>query len=107
MHFEAADQAGQQLAAGGAVLGDQQVEMPAVLRACDALSAMEVLAQPLNADAPFDEPQHVDASVVRLEHDLREVDEPPDGRLDVAAATALELLALSLCRTVGGAEHPV
>jgi hypothetical protein len=89
------------------VVGDQQVEMPGVLRTRDSLGAVEVLAQPLDPDPPVDQPQGVRAGVVGLEHDLREVDEPANRGLDVAAAAALEFLALALRRAVGGAKHPV
>src|SRR5206468_11491484 len=45
-------------------IGDQQVEVPGLLRACDALGAIEVLAQPLNPDPPLDQPQHIGPGVM-------------------------------------------
>jgi hypothetical protein len=44
---------------------------------------------------------------VRLEHDAGEIDEPPDGRLRVAAAAAFELLTLALRRPIGSTERAV
>jgi hypothetical protein len=75
--------------------------VPYVGRPDDALGAVEVFAQPLDPDPPVDQPQDVGAGVVGVEHDACEVDEPPDRGLGVAAAAALEHLALALRGAVG------
>jgi hypothetical protein len=105
--LEAGDHGGQQLAARGASLGDQQIEVSCLLRARDALRAVEVFAQALDPDPSLDQPQDVGPGVMGLQHELREVDESADRSLDVTAATSLELLALALRGPVGATECPV
>jgi hypothetical protein len=89
------------------VVGEQEVEMPGVLRTRDSLRAVEIHPQPLDPDPPLDQSQDIGAGVVSLEHDPREVDESPDRCLDVAPAAALELLAFALHGPVGGAKRPI
>lgn len=63
--------------------------MPVALWPGDPLRSVEILTQPLKADPAVDQAQHVDVLVVRLEHEPGEVDDPPDGRLRVAAAAQI------------------
>ena len=97
----------QQLAARGAAVGDQQVEVPGV---CGRATPRARSRSSRSRSIPIRRSISRSTSppdVVGLEHDLREVDEPADRGLDVAAAAALELLALALRGAVGGAERPV
>jgi hypothetical protein len=55
--LEAGDHAGQQLASRSAALGDQQIEVSCLLRARDALRAVEVFAQTLDPDPSLDHPR--------------------------------------------------
>jgi len=74
----------------------------------DPLRPVEVLPQPFEPDPPVDQPQRVSAGVVRLEHELREVDEPPDRRVRIAAGAPFGLVTLALgeTRPVGDVARP-
>jgi predicted RNA methylase len=69
-HLDVCDHACQQLAAGGAAIADQEIQVPSVLRTGDAAGAIEILTQPSDPDPPFNQPEHVNTGVVRFEHDL-------------------------------------
>ena len=73
----------------------------------DVLGAVAILAQLIDPHPPLDQPQNISAGSMGLQHDAGQVDEPTDRGLDVAAAAALELLALALRRAVSSAERTV
>ena len=86
---------------------DQQIVV-AVDGAADLPGAVEILAQPVDPDPPLDQPEHVGAGVVGLEHEAREVDESArPSSVCHGGLAALALLALALRRPVSSAERPV
>jgi hypothetical protein len=105
--FKILDHRGEELAAGAAAVGDEQIKMTSLGGSDDALRALAVNAQPLDPDPPLDQPQHITTRIVRFQDHAGEVDESTDRCLRVAAGATLELLALALRCAVGAAERPV